>query len=52
MKRRALLASLAACGHAWSAPVGPALDRPAVAAHAPSHAVLLGATQRVPASED
>lgn len=43
MKRRALLASLAACGHAWSIPVGPALDRTAVAAHAPSHAVLLGA---------
>lgn len=43
MKRRVLLASLAACGHAWSAPVGPALDRPAVAAHAPSRAVLLGA---------
>jgi photosystem II stability/assembly factor-like uncharacterized protein len=43
IKRRALLASLAACGSAWSAPVGPALDRPAVAVHAPSHAVLLGA---------
>ncbi len=43
MKRRALLASLATCGHAWSIPVGPALDRPAVTAHAPSHAVLLGA---------
>jgi photosystem II stability/assembly factor-like uncharacterized protein len=43
MKRRALLASLATCGQAWSIPVGPALDRPAVAARAPSHAVLLGA---------
>lgn len=43
MKRRTLLASLAACGSAWSAPVGPALDRPAVAVHAPSQAVLLGA---------
>ena len=43
MKRRALLASLATCGHAWSIPVGSALDRPALAAHAPSHAVLLAA---------
>jgi len=43
IKRRTLLASLAACGSAWSAPVGPALDRPALAVHAPSHAVLLGA---------
>jgi photosystem II stability/assembly factor-like uncharacterized protein len=42
IKRRTLLASLA-CGSAWSAPVGPALDRPAVVAHAPSQAVLLGA---------
>lgn len=43
MKRRALLASLVTCGHAWSVPVGPALDRPAVTSYAPSHAVLLGA---------
>jgi len=41
IKRRTLLASLATCGSAWSAPVGPALDRPAVVVHAPSHAVLL-----------
>ena len=43
MKRRALLAMLAACGCARSAPVGPALERPAVSAHAPSRAALLGA---------
>jgi hypothetical protein len=43
LTRRTLLASLAAWGHAWSAPVGPALDRPAVPAHAPSQGVLLGA---------
>ena len=45
MKRRALLAVMAACGQAWSSPVGPALDRPAVSARAPSHAVLLGAAR-------
>lgn len=44
MKRRTLLVSLTTCASAWSAPVGPALDRPAVAVHTPSHAVLLGAS--------
>jgi photosystem II stability/assembly factor-like uncharacterized protein len=43
MKRRTLLLSLASCASAWSAPVGPALDRRALAVQAPSRAVLLGA---------
>lgn len=43
MHRRALLATLASFGSAWAAPVGSALDRPAVTVLSPSRAVLLGA---------
>jgi len=43
MKRRTLLLSMATSASAWSAPVGPALDRRALAVQAPSRAVLLGA---------
>ncbi|MEJ8814686.1 YCF48-related protein [Variovorax ureilyticus] len=43
MHRRALLATLASFGTAWAAPVGSALDRPAVAVQSPSRSVFLGA---------